>query len=99
MPSSQRIHIFGASGSGTSTLGRVLADKLSVHHFDADDYYWKQTEQPYTVKRRPEERVLMLLADMDKAQSWVLSGSVVSWGDSLYSAVLFSGFRDASSRD
>ena len=31
-----RIHIFGASGSGTSTLGRELADRLSIRFFDAE---------------------------------------------------------------
>ncbi len=76
-----RIHIFGASGSGTSTLGRALADRLSARFFDADDYYWQQTDPPYILKHPPEARVHKLLSDMDGADEWVLSGSVVSWGD------------------
>jgi adenylate kinase family enzyme len=87
-----RIHIFGASGSGTSTLGSMLADELSVRFFDADDYYWQDTEPPYTVKNLPEERVRTLSADMQKARNWVLSGSIVSWGDAfipLFSLAVF----------
>ena len=76
-----RIHIFGASGSGTSTLGHALADRLSLRFFDADDYYWQQTDPPYSLKNTPEDRVRNLLADMGETESWVLSGSVVSWGD------------------
>ena len=75
------IHIFGASGSGTSTLGRALAKRLSAGFFDADDYYWQQTDPPYTLKNPPKARVRMLLSDMDKTDGWVLSGSVVGWGD------------------
>jgi adenylate kinase family enzyme len=41
-----RIHIFGASGSGTSTFGRALAAELSIRFFDADDYYWLDTDPP-----------------------------------------------------
>lgn len=35
------IHIFGASGSGATTLGRFLAVQLNVPCFDSDDYFWK----------------------------------------------------------
>jgi len=79
--SQHRIHIFGASGSGTSTLGQALADRLCIQFFDADDYYWQKTDPPYTTKNLPEDRVEMLLNDMNKTKGWVLSGSIVSWGD------------------
>lgn len=76
-----RIHILGASGSGTSTLGRALANKLSIQFFDADDYFWKKTDVPYSQKNRPEKRVQMILAEMNQTEGWVLSGSIVNWGD------------------
>ena len=41
-----RIHILGASGSGTTTLGRALAERLQCPHFDADDYFWVPTDPP-----------------------------------------------------
>jgi adenylate kinase family enzyme len=77
----QRIHIFGASGSGTTTLGKALANTLSIAFFDADDYYWQKTEPPFTLKVPVEQRVHNLQSDLEKANNWVLSGSVVSWGD------------------
>ncbi|MFB8372796.1 hypothetical protein ACWIE6_03290 [Paenibacillus taichungensis] len=42
-----RIHIFGASGSGASTLGQELSKRLPHVNFDGDDYFWikKFTEQ------------------------------------------------------
>jgi adenylate kinase family enzyme len=76
-----RIHIFGGSGSGTSTLGRELAKKLRVPFFDADDYYWQLTDPPFRLKNTPEDRVEKLLSDMNKTRKWLLSGFVVSWGD------------------
>jgi adenylate kinase family enzyme len=42
-----RILITGASGSGTTTLGKTLASKLNWGFFEADDYYWLPTEPPY----------------------------------------------------
>ncbi len=31
--------VFGVSGSGKSTIGKLLADKLDMRHIDADDYH------------------------------------------------------------
>ncbi len=80
---SQRIHLFGASGSGTTTLGRVLADALGVPHLDADDYYWQRSDPPFIAKNAPAERVRAIERDVAAEQGWVLSGSVCSWGDRL----------------
>ena len=78
---SNRIHIFGASGTGTTTLGSLLAGRLNIPHFDTDDYYWFKTEVPYTEKREVDERVKLLRTDLEKYSSWVLSGSLCGWGD------------------
>lgn len=76
-----RIHVFGASGSGTTTLSRALSERLAVDHFDADEYFWAPTEPPFTQKHPPEKRVELLAADLDRADGWVLSGSMCGWGD------------------
>lgn len=76
-----RIHIFGASGSGTTTLAKQLAQKLNVRHFDADDYFWKKTNPPFIEKNPIPERHRLLLADMDGLKSWVLSGAMESWSE------------------
>jgi adenylate kinase family enzyme/RimJ/RimL family protein N-acetyltransferase len=78
-----RIHIFGASGSGVSTLGAHLAREIGGRHLDTDWYYWRQTEPPFTHKRAVAERVAMIEADIEGQENWVLSGSLSNWGDPL----------------
>lgn len=87
-----RIHIFGASGAGTSTLGRSLSEKLQVPLFDSDDYYWKKTDPPFTTKNSISERQRLMLADMVGLDGWVLSGSMDSWSEPfvpLFNLVVF----------
>lgn len=79
----QIIHIYGASGSGTSTLGRKLADKLGFAFMDTDDYFWMPTDPKFTVRRESSERLRLMRADMDAAENAVISGSLTGWGDAL----------------
>jgi adenylate kinase family enzyme len=76
-----RIHILGASGSGTTTLGRTLAERLQCPHFDTDDYFWLPTDPPYTHQRERTERQQLLMDDLTTQEHWVLSGSLCGWGD------------------
>jgi adenylate kinase family enzyme len=78
-----RIHIFGASGSGTTTLGKALAKKLELTFFDSDDYYWQKTDPPYREPYPKDQRIQNLLMDINGLDSWVLSGSILKWGDPL----------------
>ena len=76
-----RILITGASGSGTTTLGRTLAESLNLPFFDVDDYYWAPTNPPFQQKRSAQERRSLLVEDLTMTQDGaVLSGSVVDWG-------------------
>ena len=78
------IHIFGASGSGTTTLGRALAADMGLVHMDTDHYYWLPTDPKFTTKRPIEERLRLMNADIDAAQRGVvISGSLTGWGDPL----------------
>lgn len=77
------IHIFGASGSGTTTLGAALAANLDVLHLDADDFYWRKTEPPYRVKVPPQERVESIIKRLEGVERCVLSGSLCSWSKGL----------------
>ena len=76
-----RIHILGASGSGTTTLGRALAERLQCPHFETDDYCWVPTDPPYTKQRERTERQQLLMDDVTVHDSWVVSGSLCGWGD------------------
>lgn len=75
------IHILGASGCGTTTLGRAISKNFGYTHFDSDDYFWQPTDPPYTVKREVEERQKLLADDMAKCEKCVISGSLCGWGD------------------
>ena len=73
------LYIFGASGSGTTTLGRAVSEALGWRHFDIDDYYWLPTDPPYTAARPREERLPLLLEHMRSAAGAVLTGWGKGW--------------------
>ncbi len=79
----KRLHILGASGSGTSTLGAGLAREFGIKHLDADDFFWKKTAIPFSQKEPVEERIHKLQQELNSVDEWVLSGSICGWGDSL----------------
>ncbi|MBM9487725.1 AAA family ATPase [Pseudomonas sp. R11F] len=76
-----RIHILGAAGAGTTTLGKAMAERLGVAYFDSDFFYWQQTPDPFTVARPRDERIRLLQEQTAGLHSWVLSGSLCGWGD------------------
>lgn len=77
------IHILGASGSGTTTLGKAVCEQFGHVLLDADDYFWLPTDPQYTTKRAPEERQRLLLAAVESSDRCVISGSICGWGDFL----------------
>lgn len=75
-----KILIFGAAGSGTTTLANKVSQILKIEHFDSDYYYWEKTDPPFTTKIPLIERQSNLKNDLLKTQNWIVSGSVHSWG-------------------
>lgn len=78
-----RIHVTGASGSGTTTLARSLANHWSVPHADADDYFWLPSDPPYVNMRPENERLNLMQRLFVPGGAWVLSGSMLGWGESV----------------
>jgi adenylate kinase family enzyme len=76
-----KIHLLGPSCSGTTTLGKLIAEKYDILWFDTDDIFWIKTEPPYTTKREKNERIKLLEDIFTKNVSLVLSGSALEWGD------------------
>lgn len=76
----KKIHIIGAAGSGTSTLGTALSKGLPYTLLDTDNYFWitKFTEQ-----RQVSERREMLEKDLIRYENLILSGAICGWGDNL----------------
>jgi len=79
----QRIHILGASGSGTTSIAKAVCREMGYAHFDSDNYLWLPTQEPFTVLRPPEERIALLSHDLNSCDKWVNSGSLMSWGDEI----------------
>lgn len=69
-----RLHIFGASGAGVSTLGKILSKETNIPNYDFDDYYWEQTNPPFTTKREYSKRYSMLQGDIRDKYSYIISG-------------------------
>jgi adenylate kinase family enzyme len=79
----ERLLILGASGSGTSTLGREIAASQGIALFDADDFFWESTDPPFQRIRERAERERLLTGALSPGKRWVLTGSICGWGDVL----------------
>jgi adenylate kinase family enzyme len=73
----------GASGAGVTTLGRALADALAFPHYDTDDYFWLPTTPPFQKQRERVDRLRLMREIFLDRSDWVLSGSLVGWGESI----------------
>jgi len=78
-----RIHVLGASGSGTSTLASALAAAHGYRHLDTDDFFWLPSHPPFQHRRPVDERLARLHTAVAETRRWVLSGSLCGWGDPL----------------
>lgn len=81
-----RLLITAGSGSGSTTLGGAIARAWAVPHADVDDYYWEPTSPPFRQKRDPAERLHLMRQIFLPRTAWVLSGSLMGWGDDLMPA-------------
>lgn len=75
------IHITGASGAGTTTLGKAISTMYGYVHLDTDDFFWEPTDPPYLQKREISKRQALLKDAIDHAHKCVISGSLTEWGD------------------
>ena len=79
--SSLKVHIVGASGSGTTTLARALAPALEATALDADDYYWLPTQPPFQARRDRDVRHRLIMADLAHNPRAILAGAILGWGE------------------
>jgi adenylate kinase family enzyme len=87
-----RIHVLGASGSGSTTLGQALAGRLGIPHVDADRLFWLPTDPPFASRRPRGERLALLTRQLPADADWVFSGSAISWAtvlEPVYDLVVF----------
>ena len=87
-----RIHIVGASGSGTSSLGASLAKRLACPHVDADTLFWLPTDPPFVEQRPREARQALLVQALPADGRWIFSGSATGWAgpvEPLFDLIVF----------
>jgi len=76
-----KLHLFGASGTGVTTLGEALGTALGLPYFDTDAYFWEATDPPFTVRCSPAARDARLAHDLAQHPSWIVGGSIVGWDE------------------
>ena len=75
------LHIVGASGAGTTTLGQALEREYGYKWLDTDGYFWEQTDPPFVKSLPHEERVKRMSSAINENPKCVISGSLCGWGD------------------
>ena len=77
---SRLIIIMGVSGTGKSTIGQLLSEKLNIPFYDADDFHPEDNVQKMSegkplndLDREPWLQVLS-----DKLQEWSASGAILA---------------------
>jgi len=83
MDKSHGIIIFGANGSGKTTLGCELARILGYKHIDIEDYHFEKSEIPYTVERSREDCLKLILVDIEKHGSFVITAVTGDFGEAI----------------
>jgi adenylate kinase family enzyme len=74
-----KIIIFGASGTGKTTLGKSIAKELNWAFLDSDEYYWEKTNPPFQIKIPLEKRNEHLKTDFNNNENVITTGSLCTW--------------------
>lgn len=91
-PMPRGILVFGANGSGKTTLGRELAQAMHCKHMDIEAYHFRPSAAPYTETRPRDECIRLMLADMQRYRTFVLSAVTGDFGEpieSLYGLAVY----------
>jgi len=79
------IIVFGLNGSGKTTLGHELARILNFKHMDHEAYAFKEAEIPYADPCSHEECIALMLADIERYHSFVISAVTGNFGEKITS--------------
>ena len=75
-----RVLISGGPGSGCTSTALEVGGILGIPVFDSDTYFHKPTDPPFQEPYSPDERRERLSHALAGLSSWILSGSVSTWG-------------------
>ena len=74
-----KIYIIGSVGSGKTTLGKKLSQKLMIPHTETDNLTWQR--HPGSDIRNSEERRGELLNEVLAEEDWLIEGTHIGWTD------------------
>ncbi|MGD9909656.1 MAG: AAA family ATPase [Candidatus Izemoplasmatales bacterium] len=77
------IHIFGSSGSGSTTLARAISQAYHYHFIDTDDAIWEETDPPFNIRKTDDEALNYLKSELNQYPKSVISGAFVGWGEEI----------------
>lgn len=86
MERAKKVLVFGAAGSGSSTIAKAIAHHYGHHLIEVDEALFMPTDPPFSVRRSLEEVRQIVLDSWHQAEAVVVSGSIVGWGDELKNA-------------
>ena len=75
------IMICGLNGSGKTTLGKELSRIFNFKFMDVEDYYHPQSDIPYSVARTRDEVIELMLADIEKHRSFIITSVKGDYGE------------------
>ena len=76
---SNGIIITGLNGSGKSTVCRLLAEKINYYSMDVEDYYFIDSDIPYSKFHTHEQTEKLMLNDILKYKNFVLATVNCNW--------------------
>lgn len=81
------IMVCGLNGTGKSTLGKALAEKMHFHFIDSEDLYFPKSNPDYVYAspRTGEEVQKLLLQEMKAHENFVFASVKGDYGDAVYS--------------
>ncbi len=76
----KKIHITGPYGSGKTTLGEKISEKLKIPFYSFDDikYLVKWT------KKRPTKEIINEVKKISKQRKWVTEGNLTDYAESIF---------------
>lgn len=79
------IIITGLNGCGKSTVCKLLAEKIDYYSMDVEDYYFIDSNIPYSKFHTHEQTKKLMLDDIEKHNNFVLATVNCDWGKEIAS--------------
>lgn len=83
------IVITGLNGCGKSTVCKLLAEKLNYYSMDVEDYFFIDSDIPYSKYHTHEQTKNLMFDDIVKYNNYVLATVNCDWGEEITSTYKF----------